>query len=825
MIAQHFVELIAQEMKIKPEQVETAIGFFNKGATVPFVARYRKDATGGLSENKLERISDRNEYFIALSSRRDAVLENLEKQGKMTEELRASFEACEDHIALEDLSLPFKKQRNNRAAIAVNKGLLPLADYIWAQSSVSPPPALYAESFVVVDKQVLSVEEALEGARHILAECIAMNADIRCEVRECLLKEGKLSVHHTRVEAERSSRYSSLNNFQQGIADVPDDLFLTILKGEREAALRVELIVDDERLVDALSSRFLQDSKSAYAEEIRAAVSDAYKRLLRPVIEEEVFTKLRRKAEDSIVTNCRDHLRNLLLAAPVGSAPVIGLCCWASQLHTVAALDGEGAVLASGSLEGNSEEILNAKTEEMLVALVNEHRPVGIGITSGPGGRETLRFVQTLINKHNMNIFAALVQDAGLASYAHSSNAMEELPGMDDAVRAAVSVARRFQDPLRELVKVEPCNLIPVRLALGVNRKHLQAGAVKTIESVVNRVGVDINTASAEMLRYVSGLQMGVAQAVIEKRKELGKFNNRTSLLEVSGIGEKTYQQCAGFLRIADGENPLDGSAIHPETYPMVEKILGTLECSLQEVMERPEKLRSLDFTALADDNTGPMTLEDICYELGRIGRDPRRRFRPPQNLIPLNGIEDLEEQMVLEGTVTNITDFGIFVNLGLPQEGLVHRSEVGRNILNDPKRSLQVGNVVKVIVLQVDKESKKIALSIKGAVKLPLSRPKPRRLHQVGRNEEGANRFGRDARDGQKRGSRPDTEQQYGERGARGFFGGASGAPRRKRGKNDMAVPRVSRDSGKKEEKSLLNTSLAEQLAALREKIISSKK
>ena len=318
MIAHRFIELIAHEMKVKPEQVAAAVGFFNKGATVSFVARYRKDATGGLSENKLERIEERNEYFIALSSRRDAILENIQKQERLTDDLRAAFEACDDHVALEDLSLPFKKQRNNRAAIAANKGLLPLADYIWAQSPVSPPPALYAEPFVVVDKKVLSVEEAREGARYILAECIAMNADIRQEVRQCLLREGKLTVHLTRTEAEKSARFSSFGNFQRVLDEVPEDVFLTILKGEREGALRVELIIDDDKLVQTLASRFVQNPESAYAEEIMAAVSDAYKRLLRPVIEEEVFSRHRRKAEEAVITNCRDHLRNLLLSAPAG---------------------------------------------------------------------------------------------------------------------------------------------------------------------------------------------------------------------------------------------------------------------------------------------------------------------------------------------------------------------------------------------------------------------------------------------------------------------------------------------------------------------------
>ena len=824
MIAHRFVELIAHEMKVKPEQVAAAIGFFNKGATVPFVARYRKDATGGLSENKLERIEERNEYFIALSSRRDAILDNIQKQERLTDDLRAAFDACDDHVALEDLSLPFKKQRNNRAAIAANKGLLPLADYIWAQSPVSPPPALYAEPFVVVDKQVLSVEEALEGARYILAECIAMNADIRKEVRQCLLKEGKLTVHLIRTEAEKSARFNSFGNFQRLLEEVPEDVFLTILKGEREGALRVELIIDDDKLVQTLAARFIQNPESAYAEEIRSAVSDAYKRLLRPVIEEEVFSRHRRRAEEAIIANCRDHLRNLLLTAPAGPVPVIGICCWSSQYRTLAALDGQGGVLASGTVEAGAEEELNEKTETLLGTLIDEHGPAGIGISSGPGGREILRLVQALVHKKNKRVFATLVQDAGLAAYAHSSRSSEELPGMDDMVRAAVSIGRRLQDPLRELVKVEPCSLIPARLASGVNRKRLQAGAVRTIESVVNRVGVDLNEVGVDLLRYVSGLQLGVAQAIVEKRSQIGKFTNRNNLLEVSGIGEKTYQQCVGFLRVIGGENALDGSAIHPEAYSVVDKMLEALSSTLAEVRERPELLRNLDLKDVAGEQTGVMTLEDICYELGRIGRDPRRRFRPPQNLVTLNSLEDLEEQMVLEGIVTNMTDFGIFVNIGLPQEGLVHRSEVGRTALNDPKRFLQVGDVVRVLVLQVDRQAQKIALSIKGAAKLPLSKPKPRRLHSLESGGGYAERGGQESQGGRRRGFQSDRERDFGGRPGQGAPAGRPASPRR-RGKDTLAVPRVGKSGGKKDESGLLNTSLADQLATLRDKIISSKK
>ncbi len=819
MIAQHFVELIADELKVKPEVIVAAITLFNKGATIPFVARYRKDITGGLSESKLERIEERNDYFIALSSRKNAILDNIEKQGRLTDELRAAFETCHDHVALEDLSLPFKKQRNNRAAIAANKGLLPLADYIWAQSPTSPPPILYAESFVGADKQVLSVEEALEGARPILAECIAMNADIRREIRQTLFKEGFLTVHPTRIESDKPSKFNHFKNFSHLLEEVSETTLLTILKGEQESAFRVDLVVDDDRLIQSLASRFVQNPESAYAGEILAAVTDAYKRLLRPVIEEEVFTKVRRNAEDVIIANCRDHLRNLLLTAPAGPIPVIGICCWSPQVRAFAAVDDQGVLLSASTVEADSEEEILQKTEEFLGSFLESHPSEGIGISSGPGGRETLRIVQAFLRGKNLRTFAALVQDAGLAAWVHSSHSSEELPDTNDKIRAAVSIARRLQDPLHELVKAEPCSLIPLRLTPGVNRRRLQSGAIRTIESVVNRIGVDVNTASVELLRYVSGLQTGVAQALVEKRTQTGKFTNRTNLLDVSGIGEKTYQQCAAFLRINDGENPLDGSAIHPESYPLVDKIISTLGSTLAELREKPETLRTLDLPALADDTTGPLALEDICYELGRIGREPRRRFRPPQNLVSLNTLEDLEANMVLEGIVTNITDFGIFVSLGLPQEGLVHRSEVGRNILNDPKRALQVGDVVRVLVMQVDKESKKIALSIRAASKLPLTRPS----RQFRRPEDRADIPERAGRDQWGRG-RP-TRQEDDRRDRFRNVSQDQNRPQRRHGKGTLAIPRIGQGEKKKEGANLLNTSLADQLAALRDKIISTKK
>ena len=812
MIEKRFIDLIAADVNVKPEQVAEAVALFDKGATVSYVARYRKDATGGLSENKLERIADKNDYYTALITRRDALLENISKQGKLTDDTRATFESCEDHLRLEDLSLPFKKQRNNRAAIAANKGLLPLADYIWAQSPVSPPPEVYASSFVLPEKQVLSEQEALEGARHILAECIAMNAEIRAQVRRCLIEEGNLVVNTTKASSDRATRYAAFADFSAPLQSVPEDKLLLILRGERDAALRVELTVDDESLIDTITQRFVREPESIYTPEIRAAVADAYRRLLRPAIEAEVFALARRKADEVMVQVCRDHVRNLLLTAPVGAVPVIGVCAWSPKKRALAAVNEAGQVLEHRSVEADEEETLQTLTKEALQELIKTTSPVGVGVGSGPGGREMLRTVQEVLrgNTSERSVFATLVQDTGLLAYVHSSLAAEEIPDVEEAGRAAVSLARRLQDPLLELVKVEPIHLAAGQPAIGVSRRRLQAGIARTIESVVNRIGVDVNNAPVPLLRYVSGLQVGVAQTIIEERNKCAGFTNREQLREVSGIGEKTYQQCVGFLRIMNGENSLDASSIHPEAYPIIARIAESLDISVEELTQKPERIKDIALDTFSDGTVGPLMLEDIRYELGRIGRDPRRRFRPPATFVVLETIDDLQRDMVIEGIITNLTDFGAFVNIGLAQEGLVHRSELGRTILNDPKKALQVGDVVKVLVLQFDKESQKVSLSIKGAVKLPLTRPGMRRpfAQEQDGGRDGVGRRGSWTRDKQGSDRRSGGSQSDGR------------GPRRK-GKG-MAIPKTGNTSSKKGEDALLNTTLAEQLAALREKIVS---
>ncbi|NLN92400.1 MAG: S1 RNA-binding domain-containing protein [Candidatus Hydrogenedens sp.] len=807
MIEKRFIDLIASEERVSPDQVEAAIGLLNRGATVSFVMRYRKDRTQGLSESKLERIAERNKDYTSLSSKKVSLIRNLEKQnegeenkGTVSDEIRAAIEACDDHIKLEDVSLPYKKQRNNHAAIAAAKGLLPLANYVWAQAPSTPPPPLYAESFISAEHQIFSAEEALEGAKHILAECIAMNTDVRQQVRQALSEEGRLCVHPTRVEMEKNSKYAPYKDLNLPIGEVGHEALLTILRGEWEAALRVEVVIDDEKLITQITDRFVQDKESPYAFELSGAINDAYRRLLRPAIEVEVIAQVRRKAEDALIDNCREHVRNMLLSPPAGEVPVIGVCSWSPTKCTLALVNESGVPVEMRTVEETEAQKLEAALENTIAELVALTPDAGIAVSSGPGGRDILRAVQAWIKKTGKDrSYVTLVVDSGLAAYASSPLAEDELAGIEEALRAAVSIGRRHQDPLKELIKLDPIMLVPHRMSFGINRRRLIAGIVKTIESAVNRIGLDVNTASAEMLRYISGLQFGLAQAIVEARKERNGFTNRQQLREVSGIDTFTFQQCAGFLRILSGEELLDATSIHPEAYEAVKKISESLALSIEEITRSTERLNDIRLEDFVDGDVGVMTLEDICYELGRAGRDPRKRFKPPVRLIPLNTIQDLQPGMVLEGLITNVADFGVFVSLGLPEEGLIHRSEMGWSAIKALKTAIQVGEVIKVQIKDVNQEQGKIALTIRDVARMPLSRPAFR------------DRAGGQDRDRYPRGRRSGQ-----------FEPGGADRPRRRRSKGDIAIPRQQQE-GRKKEDSLVNTTLAEQLAALRDKIISS--
>lgn len=726
MIEAKFVERIAQETGIKAEQAAAAIPLFDKGATVPFVARYRKDVTGNLNEDVLESIQERNAYFIALTNRRNAVLENIEKEGKMTDELRTAIGDVYDQTALEDLYLPFRKQRRTKASMARDQGLEPLADFVWDQRTDGPSLEEFANSFVDSSKSISSPEEALLGAQYILSERVAADPFARGLLRKEMLEKGALSTRSTKNAEEGKTKFEAYYAYTEALSKIPSHRLLAVLRGVRMGILRMDVLVEDEAVLEKLVSHYLKPD-SIYHEAIRVVVEDAYRRLLRPAIENEVISLVRAQADDEAVKTFREGAEHLLLSPRAGSVAVLGVDPGTKSGCKLAVVrsTGEFAEEATICLEGPDKN--EAAAEETVIALLERNGVHAIAVSNGAGLRDMANFFRKALEKHGRrNDFVAYVSEAGASVYSTSKLGREEFPDLDVGVRGAISIARRLQDPLAELVKIEPKSIGAGQYQHDVNQRRLREGLTRTVEYCVNRVGADLNTAPVELLRYVSAIQIGTAQNIVAFRNENGPFKNRRQLLEVSGIGEKTYEQCAGFLRICGGEQPLDATHIHPEAYPIIEKMAAQLGITVEALVGNHDALRKLDFDSFAAGEIGRWTLADIRQELFRPGRDPRHPFQAPRFLENVHSFEQVEPGMEMDGVVTNVTSFGAFVDIGVHQDGLIHLSELSRRFVNDPHKVVHPGDVIRVRVVKVDKASRRISLSHKAAVASMGDRPRP---------------------------------------------------------------------------------------------------
>ena len=724
MIETKFIERIAHEAHARPEQVAAAIGLFDKGATVPFVARYRKDVTHNLDEVKLETIFDRNVYFTALSNRRNAVLENIEKQGALTDELRAQIEACFDQTSLEDLYLPFKKQRRTKASVARDQGLEPLADFLWAQDPAAPAIEEFAAPFVTPVKGVHSLEEALEGANNILAEKVSVDPWARAGLRKRMQEHGIFTSVATKAAADEKTKFEQYYNYAQPLRDVPPHRLLAALRGARLGILKLDITLDDDAVLADLHTHYVRTPGSPYDAPLRQAITDAYKRLLRPSIENEVTTLAREHADNEAIKVFRENARNLLLAAPAGHMPVIGVDPGLRTGCKLAAIDQHGNYLESATIFPLEPHNDTEKAGATLLELMDKHNVKAIAIGNGTGSREVSKFIDELLHKADRKgAFTILVSEAGASIYSASQVARDEFPDLDITIRGAISIARRLQDPLAELVKLDPKTLGVGQYQHDVSQRELREALYRTVESAVNWVGVDLNTASAELLRYVSGIQLGTAQNIVAFRKEHGGFASREQLKEVNGIGEKTYEQCAGFLRIANAANPLDRTAIHPECYDVVKQIAADQAIALEALVGNPDKVNYIDLTKYTVGNVGRHTLDDIKEELKKPGRDPRREFRVPKFIEGVTTVDALAEGMESEGVVTNVTDFGAFVDIGVHQDGLVHLSELSHRFVKDPREVIKVGDIVRVKVIKIDRDHKRVSLSVKALLPAP---PRP---------------------------------------------------------------------------------------------------
>jgi len=833
MIEERFLRLIADEAGVQTQQATKAIELLTGGATIPFIARYRKDVTGGLNEEQLEKIETRNEYFVSLTARRMFVLETIAKQGKLTEELRVAIEECSDKTQLEDLYLPYKKARRTKATVAREKGLTPLADFLWAQEPGERSIEEFAATFAKPEKAVHSVEEALEGARHILAERISVDRDARTLVREHMMNSGAIAAYPTKNCEGKHTKYEAYYEFREPIDKIPSHRFLAVHRGVKEGFLRMELAVDDVLLQASLLAACLKSEDSPFAAQMKRTVEDAYNRLLRPAIENEVIGIARERADEEAIRVFRENAQNLLLSAPAGAIRIIGVDPGMRTGCKLAVVDSTGAFLESATIYPTPPQNDVENAETVLLALMEKYDAKSVAIGNGTGSREAARFVKQALGKINSRgAFLVLVNEAGASVYSASKIAREEFPDLDVTVRGAISIARRLQDPLAELVKIEPRHVGVGQYQHDVNQKALREGLHRTVEYCVNNVGVDLNTASVPLLRYVSGIQTDTASNIVAFRTKAGGFKSRTQLMDVNGVGPRVFEQCAGFLRVSNGENPLDATGIHPEAYPVVERIAEVIGTPLPDLIRNSDGLADLDLSAFQTEVIGSITLDDIRHELMKPGRDPRTEFRVPKFLEGVDSVQDLEEGMEIEGVVTNVTDFGAFVDVGVHQDGLVHLSELANRFVRDPRDIVKVGEIVKVKVIKVDKDQPRISLSIKALLPPPEAKPpRPRRakVHHADAPVTEERPAAQESR------SESDRSPRHKDRD-RPRDGEARRPPRfdKKRGKDrgdsrhgDGRPPKGGKRSGsgprKMDDGALHNTQLADQLAALKSKLGSS--
>ncbi len=719
---------IAQTLNLPLRGICAVIELLDDGGTVPFIARYRKEVTGNLDEVQIRDIEEKLAYFRELEDRRASILASIGEQGKLTEELKARIESVLDRNELEDLYLPYKPKRRTKATIAREKGLEPLAGYLWAQQPADEPLHAMTGRFVNPELGVATEEEALEGARHIVAEWISEDADLRKALRQLVFDEGVVVSRKAMDAVDEQEKFKMYYEYKEPAKTIPSHRMLAIRRGESENVLYFLIEIEQERAIGILHRHILRQPGD-WTPQLELAIDDAWKRLLNSSIQGEVRLELKRRSDTEAITVFRDNLYHLLLAPPAGPISVLGIDPGLRTGCKVAVVDETGKLLAHDVLYLHTSKRGDAESGPKLESLLRAHNVRAIAIGNGTASRETDAFVRGFLrDKGIADIFSVTVSEAGASVYSASDVARQEFPDLDLTVRGAISIARRLQDPLSELVKVDPKSIGVGQYQHDVDQRNLAESLENVVESCVNRVGVDLNTSSWTLLRHVAGITERTALNIVTYRNQNGSFRSRTQVLEVPGIGPKIFEQAAGFLRIRNGDNPLDMTAVHPESYPVVEQMAQSLGASVNTIIHEPQLLEKVDKTRLS---VGAFTLDDILAELRKPGRDPRDKFVAPQFHDEVRTIDDVQAGMVLEGVVTNVTKFGAFVDIGVHQDGLVHISELSNRFIKDPSEAVKAGQIVKVKVLTVDTKAKRIALSIKAlqtpaAKSIPVKRTPP---------------------------------------------------------------------------------------------------
>lgn len=717
MLEQNIIPQLANFLQLKNNQVEAAVKLLDEGNTIPFIARYRKEATGAMKDEQLRDLTEKLAYLRNLIKRQHEIKNNIEEQGKMTDELALAIDNVQKLQDLEDIYMPYKQKKRTRAMIAKEKGLDPLARIILEQKITKGDIVSIVKNYL--NENVSSVEEALAGANDIIAETISDRADIRSQLRKHLWQSGQLFVSYN-SSLDTDGIFSMYKDYTELIRTLPSHRILAINRGEKKGILKVKLITDTEKDIHTII-QFIITNKSIFQKILANAAADAYKRFIMPALERESRNQLTENAEKQAINVFACNLKQLLLQSPLAGHTVMGLDPGYRTGCKAAIIDTTGQVLDHGVLYITVSETAKQKSAVRFLEWIKKYNVDLISIGNGTASYETEEFVAGLIHEYDLPIHYLITNEAGASVYSASKLAIEELPDIDVTIRGAVSIARRIQDPLAELVKIEPQAIGVGQYQHDVNQKELSDTLNAVIETTVNHVGVELNTASAALLKHVAGINATVARNIVKYREEHGAFSSRKDLLKVSRLGSNTFTQCAGFLRINDAEMALDKTSVHPESYPLAEKILQKIGFSIKDLSDKKQleslqlKIKLIDIEKLAADlNAGILTITDILEALSKPGRDPRKDLPAPltrQNIIKL---KDIKLGTVMRGTVRNITDFGVFVDIGIKTAGFIHISELSRHFVKHPLDIVSVGDILNVVVISVEPERNRIGLSLK---------------------------------------------------------------------------------------------------------------
>ena len=714
-------QIIADELNVKNSQVESAVKLIDEGNTIPFIARYRKEVTGGLSDEDLRTLFDRLNYLRNLETRKEEVRNSIEEQGKLTDEIVKALENAQILAEVEDIYRPYKQKKRTRAIIAKEKGLEPLADVLMNQDKKISIED-FAKQFINQEKGVASIEEAIEGAKDIIAENISDNPEYRKEIKKYCYKEGLIATEsNAKSEDDENKTYQMYFDFNESIKKIPSHRILAINRAEKENAIKLKIQKPEENIIDFIERDIIKDKNSEYAEILDDTVKDSFKRLIEPSVEREIRSDLTEKAEEKAIKVFGQNAKQLLMGAPLKGLTVMGFDPAYRTGCKIAVIDETGKLLATTTVYPTEPQNKVEEAKKELKALIKKYHINMIAIGNGTASRESEKFVSDMISEIDDEVYYAIVSEAGASVYSASKLATEEYPDINVSLRGAISIARRLQDPLAELVKIDPKAIGVGQYQHDVNQKRLAESLTGVVEDAVNNVGVDVNTATPSLLSYVSGINKTIANNIVKYRDENGKILERKELLKVPKLGKVAFEQCAGFIRVFDGKNPLEITAVHPESYEKAEQLLKSIGYKKEDLTDSEKlkdikvKLSGINIKKTAEEiDVGEMTLKDIIDELSKPGRDPRDEMPKPILRSDVLKFEDLKEGMILNGTVRNVIDFGAFVDIGVKHDGLVHISELSESYVKNPSDIVSIGDVVKVKVIKIDNERQKVSLSMK---------------------------------------------------------------------------------------------------------------